>query len=903
MASVDIPFTGFAVRTATEFRVTASQLDDVAITGDLIPAGASDRYLTNLRFQDFSAVLGRPVVLVAMFFDTVAGGGTGGGDDLSAAAEGDGVFTVAVGDLSLDFAIDDRDINDPYNFSVDGDEATTLIAFIQAVAAATSPSGGTVTLRDGPAAPPVQSTQYAYIRAAAAPSLPAPQNQRSTAGAPGGWLGAATSATTTLAVYRISRTISTLGGVFQSASTDWAWDPATQPGSPWRNFALSTRTEYAYRRGASLPSLPTGTTEALPAGWSAGDPGATTAEGVYRIRRTVSSRAGAFVSATAWAWAPAAASQPWAPAATTRRTQHAYRAAETLAENALPASTAEALPAGWSAATAGRDTDNGVYRIARTLTERLGSFVSATAWAWDPAYASQPWQKPLSALSSTIRKFTTRVRHRATGATCTVVWTLLADLLDGKVGRNAISTTLETAIIVGASAADQNSEARMLAGTTPVGTLTDATASTVTRIEIGISADIDPPLRATAFRRDFLPQVQAGDVVSVFEDRDRNWADYLVTGVPASIAENARHVSIDVAHLENGGADINIAGACKIGFSRASRGATGREGEDGDDGRTFEYIFTAKADAAPITGTANLPLASQNYDVDALRTAAGLVRGTQAYFDGTPENLDDDRPYQIRFRRPVSGSPAENADIGSVAWTQEKAVRVVAPAGNPPPSVQLWTVVSERQAANTAVTAVEHWYADSYADMTATTRISVRAGNSYPSNCEVATVLVSWNPFAADSSGRPDSKFRYWCSYLVAGCTYDAANDRLDMTVQLHGSSHTEVGPITGQFALLGMTANPDAHIGPLGSITNKTSSLGGLRTRDFEAGGVNGTVSWTVEEGDGTVSLVNGKGRYTPVNPAEGTVGRTVLALRVDGEIVDSDSFAIFHDGFFLVE
>lgn len=99
-------------------------------------------------------------------------------------------------------------------------------------------------------------------------------------------------------------------------------------------------------------------------------------------------------------------------------------------------------------------------------------------------------------------------------------------------------------------------------------------------------------------------------------------------------------------------------------------------GEDGEEGVGIEYIFTSKANANPVTGSANLPLASQNYDVDALRTAGGVVRGTQKYFDGTPADLDDDRPYQIRFRRPVPGQPDQNEDIGAVPWVQERALRV-----------------------------------------------------------------------------------------------------------------------------------------------------------------------------------------------------------------------------------
>ena len=101
----------------------------------------------------------------------------------------------------------------------------------------------------------------------------------------------------------------------------------------------------------------------------------------------------------------------------------------------------------------------------------------------------------------------------------------------------------------------------------------------------------------------------------------------------------------------------------------------GQAGQDGEEGREVEYIFTATTNGAAITGAANLPLASQNFDVDALRSSSGLQRGSQAYFDGTPRNLGAYRPYMHRFRRRVPGGAARNGDIGDQAWTQERGVQ------------------------------------------------------------------------------------------------------------------------------------------------------------------------------------------------------------------------------------
>ena len=119
-------------------------------------------------------------------------------------------------------------------------------------------------------------------------------------------------------------------------------------------------------------------------------------------------------------------------------------------------------------------------------------------------------------------------------------------------------------------------------------------------------------------------------------------------------------------------------------------GTDGIDGDPGDDGVGHEYIFTVKANATAITGNANLPLQSQNYDVDALRSGTGLVRGSQAYFDGTPPGLNAVSPYLIRFRRRIEGSPARNADIGNVAWTQEPAIRAYGQKGDTGDTGGVW---------------------------------------------------------------------------------------------------------------------------------------------------------------------------------------------------------------------
>ena len=108
-------------------------------------------------------------------------------------------------------------------------------------------------------------------------------------------------------------------------------------------------------------------------------------------------------------------------------------------------------------------------------------------------------------------------------------------------------------------------------------------------------------------------------------------------------------------------------------YLSANLALNGIDGVDGEDGNGVEYIFASSTDGAAITGTANLPDPDWNFNVV---SATGTTRGTQKYYDGTPTDLSATRPFMIRFRRPVPGTPAQNADIGTVAWIQEKAVRV-----------------------------------------------------------------------------------------------------------------------------------------------------------------------------------------------------------------------------------
>lgn len=95
-------------------------------------------------------------------------------------------------------------------------------------------------------------------------------------------------------------------------------------------------------------------------------------------------------------------------------------------------------------------------------------------------------------------------------------------------------------------------------------------------------------------------------------------------------------------------------------------------GTDPVEGR--EYIFTLSEDGDEITAATDLPDQDWVFDAATLRAALGQRRGTQRYHDAAPLATAT-HPYIIRFYRAVPAGTSPGADIGSVAWTQEKAYK------------------------------------------------------------------------------------------------------------------------------------------------------------------------------------------------------------------------------------
>ena len=161
-------------------------------------------------------------------------------------------------------------------------------------------------------------TEYAYIRAASAPTAPAGGGS-TYQHAPTGWTFATSStspltATATQDVYRVSR-VATFSSATQSSGTFTsaaAWGSVTKVLDRTGPTTV-TRTEYAYIRGVTVPDLPTGgasTYQHSPTGWtfstSSTNPlSPTQTENVYRVQRTATFAVGGFSAAnfqqaTAW---------------------------------------------------------------------------------------------------------------------------------------------------------------------------------------------------------------------------------------------------------------------------------------------------------------------------------------------------------------------------------------------------------------------------------------------------------------------------------------------------------------------------------------------------------------------------------------------------------------------------
>lgn len=168
-------------------------------------------------------------------------------------------------------------------------------------------------------------------------------------------------------------------------------------------------------------------------------------------------------------------------------------------------------------------------------------------------------------------------------------------------------------------------------------------------------------------------ELETGNNLVLYLPADAGWIAWQIT----SLSDEGAHRKLNLALTGSLGARGNTASL--VGATAIFAFELALTGQDGQDGVGIEYIFTSSADGARITATADLPLATWHYDRPDLEN--GVTRRNYKYYDGTPKDLAEARPYMHRFVRSVPGMPVQDADIGTRPWTQETAVRQIGPEG------------------------------------------------------------------------------------------------------------------------------------------------------------------------------------------------------------------------------
>ena len=350
------------------FEVGADEISNERVTADL--AGANYAiYPTNLQY--FTGGFG---TTLSLDLSSTPAGNTQVSDEMSATFERQGVITITIGghELTLTIGTDtNRDTGEPYSWTLTSAARTRGNAWLAQLSVGDT---GTFTLSDG-----VTSTDHVIA----------------TAGTPE-WDFETTEPTVTV---RTARHIIATAG-----TPEWGFE-TTEP-------TVTHRTTQHVIATAGTPEWDFETTE----------PTVT-----HRTTRHTIASAGT----PEWDFETTEPSVTLTAAAPVTTTEHAYRLAQTLEATDLPSSTAEAVPTGWSATEPARTATESVYRLSSDVTRLRGVFVSRTAWAWSPAFASQPYRRSINSLSRYIRKFVTNVRHKDSGAQASVVVAIQADPPEG----------------------------------------------------------------------------------------------------------------------------------------------------------------------------------------------------------------------------------------------------------------------------------------------------------------------------------------------------------------------------------------------------------------------------------------------------------------------------------------
>ena len=531
MATSTTNFTSRTTGTSSTLLVTQHDITNTPVDAALVD-GTDAIYVVT--FGVFLSEFGNVFEVV---LGTTPDGSGSGQQDLTSAFETNGSVTINYNALSFKFDVAtdalSSDTADPYTWGMTLSAGARATAFLGQVALEGSTVSGSIVLDDGAKDHAVTAGNASWDFTAVQPTITHTSVNKSDDAGDAAWDFAT-----------VEPTVSITDTLKNADAGDAAWD-----------FAVVDPSITVFGPKAA---------DAGDAAWDFAVPEVTVARTFAR-----SDDAGD----AAWDFAVA---QPTVSLIQTLvTTQYAYMkaAAASVTELSLPTDNTDTIPSGWTAQPEERTGTEGNYRVCRERTTVNGVFDSATDWRWAPEFLLQPWQRPVGMLSDKQRRYSSTVRHIRSGATATVVWQVQADLLDGRPGRSSVSTVFDTALVGPAITVDANLEMHATAGGTVVPNVTTVNAASVDGIEIGIAETGDEATR----RRRFFPAVTVGGIVSIYENRSGNWADYLVTSIPTTVSATARSYSIGVSHLEHGD-DCNVAGLCKLGFGQAEQGVDGIPG-------------------------------------------------------------------------------------------------------------------------------------------------------------------------------------------------------------------------------------------------------------------------------------------------------------------------------------
>ena len=615
---------------------------------------------------------------------------SGGGEDLSDLFETQGKITFNLGGNEFTLNVADAsslDRDEPYTWTIsDSTVAADLVAWKGKL---NSTDTGTVTLDDGA----VTSQDY-NINSAGTPewefetteptithniahmigSAGTPEwefetteptvthrtskHQISSAGTPE-WEFETTEPTIT---HNIAHKIGSAG------TSEWEFE-TTEPTVTFTEAKPVTKTEYAYRIGADLNEsthLPTSRAEALPTPWNNTPPQRTATQGIYRIASEVTRLRGVFVSRGAWSWDPVFERQPYQRSINDLSLY--VRKFVTVIRDINSGALASIVTTIQADPPAGADGEEGVgveyiFASFANTDAVAASEKPSNAWAYDtPGTAGTTvWSDGTPSDVSDEKPFVRRAQRQVPGfptkgdtrvaLTATPKdgefkagpWVVEEPVrqhgvagADGEEGPGVeyIFAAFADASSVPTSQEPSDSWAYDTPGTVDGVTWTDGTPSDVGAAKPYVRR-AQRAVRGSPVKGDTRVALNA-TTVGANEFKGGVWI------VEAPVR----------AHGEEGDkGDKGDEGDKGDKGDKGDRGLQGVKGADGEEASGVEYIFASFANTNAVASS-QLPSTAWAYDTPG--TVGGL-----AWYDGTPSDVSDTKPYVRRAQRRVLGAPTK----------------------------------------------------------------------------------------------------------------------------------------------------------------------------------------------------------------------------------------------------